>query len=60
MTIHLHWGRDPQLLRGVIRAIAMCGARNLLRKEVTAFREDVTSKKCLQKDKLHPVGGKEL
>ena len=47
---HLHWSKDPKLLHGVIKAIAICGAKDLPRNEVSAFRDDVTCRKCLERD----------
>jgi hypothetical protein len=49
--IHLHWAQAPHLLRGVSQGYTLCGAV-APGKQLTAFADDATCKKCLDKVKL--------
>ena len=48
--VHLYWlyHRGPEALRGVRLAASMCGVGGLLRRDVTAFRDDATCQACLK------------
>ena len=45
MIIHLHWSRNPKLVRETARGITLCG-KKVERAELTAFDADVTCPQC--------------
>jgi hypothetical protein len=47
-VVHLHWSKNPKLLRETTRGIAVCGVK-VARAELTAHVDDVTCKACLAK-----------
>lgn len=51
-VVHLHWSwaQGPKLLRGVTRAITLCGAY-ALRGHVTTHADDATCPDCLARSK---------
>ena len=49
--VHLHWAyqKGPAQLRGVTRAISLCGTKDLPRAKVTSFPEEATCKECTRR-----------
>ena len=48
--IHLHWlwRQGPPGIRNVILGTSLCGHFNLLRENITVFRDDANCKRCLE------------
>jgi hypothetical protein len=48
VIIHLHWSRNPKLVRETRIGITLCNQK-VTRAELTAFDADVTCPTCLEK-----------
>jgi hypothetical protein len=47
-VIHLHWSRNPKLVRETFRGITVCGMK-VPRDQLTAHLTDATCRECLEK-----------
>ena len=49
-VVHLHWSRNPKLVRETTLGITVCGAK-VLHEQLTAHPADTTCRACLEKSR---------
>jgi hypothetical protein len=58
-VVHLHWSRNPKLVRETTRGITLCG-KKVVHAELTAFDADVTCAQCRVRAGLTKTFGKNI
>ena len=54
--IHIHWSRNPRLVKETRLGITICGLKGIPRAQLTAYADDATCPRCIkviENEKFH-------